>query len=94
MLIALQERYANRGVQVLGIAIDDGDKVRAFAEEVGLNYPTLHGQMDAIEVMGAYGNDTGGLPYTVVIDREGVVVARHPGVLDEATASALIEELL
>jgi thiol-disulfide isomerase/thioredoxin len=94
MFIALQERYADRGVQFLGIAIDDADKVRAFADEVGLNYPTLHGQLDAIEVMGVYGNETGGLPFTVIIDAAGMVVARHPGVLDEATATALIEEFL
>ena len=94
MFITLQERYAGRGVQFLGIAIDDADKVRAFAGEVGLNYPTLHGQMDAIEVMGAYGNKTGGLPYTVVIDREGFLVASHAGVLDEKTATTLIEDLL
>jgi peroxiredoxin len=94
MLIGLQERFAQRGVQVIGIAIDDTDKVKSFADEVGLNYPTLHGQLDAIEVMAAYGNESGGLPYTVLIDPSGTIVARHAGVLDEKTATALIEELL
>jgi thiol-disulfide isomerase/thioredoxin len=94
MFIALQERYAERGVQFLGIAIDDADKVRAFAAEIELNYPTLQGQLDAIEVMSAYGNETGGLPFTVIIDPSGTIVARHPGVLDEATATTLIEDLL
>jgi len=94
LFISLQERYGDRGVQFLGIAIDDGHKVRAFADEIGLNYPTLHGQLDAIEVMTAYGNKSGGLPYTVVISRSGEIVARHPGVLDEGAAVKLIEELL
>jgi peroxiredoxin len=94
LFIALQERFRQRNVQFLGIAIDDGDAVGAFAEKIGLNYPTLHGQMDAIEVMGAYGNKSGGLPFTVLISPAGKIVARHPGVLDEAAATALIEELL
>jgi len=94
VFIALQERYAERGVQFLGIAIDEVERVRPFAEKIGLNYPTLHGQLDAIEVMSAYGNETGGLPYTVVIDPAGTIVARHAGGLDEAAAVALIEELL
>lgn len=94
MLIGLQKRYADRGVQILGIAIDDPEKVKAFADEVGLNYPTLHGQLDAIEVMSAYGNESGGLPYTVLIDPSGTIVARHPGVLDEQAAAALIDDLL
>jgi peroxiredoxin len=94
LFIALQERFRQRNVQFLGIAIDDGDAVGAFAEKIGLNYPTLHGQMDAIEVMGAYGNTSGGLPFTVLISPAGKIVARHAGVLDEAAATALIEELL
>ena len=81
-------------MQFLGIAIDEGENVRAFAEEVGLNYPTLHGQLDAIEVMSAYGNKTGGLPFTVLVDPSGSIVARHPGVLDEPAATALLDELL
>ena len=92
--IALQDQYADRGVQFLGVAIDDGEKVRAFATEMGINYPTLHGQMDAIEVMAAYGNKSGGLPYTVVIDRSGQIVARHPGVLEQDAAATLLEQLL
>jgi thiol-disulfide isomerase/thioredoxin len=94
LFIALQERYRERGVQFLGVAIDDGDAVAAFAERIGLNYPTLHGQLDAIEVMSAYGNNSGGLPFTVFISPAGNIAARHPGVLDEAAATALIEELL
>jgi hypothetical protein len=34
------------------------------------------------------------LPFTVIIDPSGTIVARHPGVLDEATATTLIEDLL
>jgi len=94
MFIELQSRYGARGVQFLGVAIDDPEKVRTFAEDVGLNYPTLHGQMEAIEIMGAYGNNTGGLPFTVFIDASGAIVARHPGVLDEDTVTALLDELL
>jgi thiol-disulfide isomerase/thioredoxin len=94
VFIDLQKRYASRGVQFLGVAIDDADKVRAFAAEIGLNYPTLQGQLDAIDVMSAYGNESGGLPFTVLIDRSGTIVARHPGVLDEASATQLIETLL
>ncbi len=94
MFIALQELYASRGVQFLGIAIDDAEQVRAFVDEVGLNYPTLHGQLDAIEVMSAYGNITGGLPFTVLISASGSIVARYPGVLDERAARELIDEFL
>ncbi len=48
---------------------------------------------DAMEVMSAYGNKTGGLPFTVLVDPSGSIVARHPGVLDEAAATALRDGL-
>lgn len=80
-------------MQFLGIAIDDGESVRAFAAEVGLNYPTLHGQADAMEVISAYGNNTGGLPFTVLVDPSGSIVARHSGVLEELAATALRDGL-
>jgi len=94
MFIRLQERYRSRSVQFLGIAIDDADNVREFAESVGLNYPTLHGQLDAIDVMSAYGNASGGLPFTVFVDTSGMIVARHAGVLDEAKTGKIIDDLL
>jgi len=90
----LQRRYAGRGVQFLGIAIDDLDNVKTFIAEVGLDYPTLHGQLDAMDVGRAYGNRLGGLPFTVLVGPDGNVVHRHAGPLDEATAESLITELL
>jgi alkyl hydroperoxide reductase subunit AhpC len=50
--------------------------------------------VDAMEVMSACGNKTGGLPFTVLVDPSGSIVARHPGVLEEAAATALRDGLL
>ena len=66
-VVNLQEAYAERGVQFVGVAIDDVENVRAFVAESRLNYPTLHGQGDAIELGKRLGNITGGLPFTAVI---------------------------
>ncbi len=68
--------------------------MRAFAAELGLNYPTLHGQADAMEVINGYGNKTGALPFTVLVDPSGSIVARHHGVLGEPSATALRDGLL
>ena len=59
---ALQERYGPDGVQFLGIALDDADNVRRFIAELGLNYPSVYGQGDAMQVASAYGNRIGALP--------------------------------
>jgi thiol-disulfide isomerase/thioredoxin len=94
MFMEVQESYAGRGVQFLGVAIDDLDNVKEFTRRVGLNYPTLHGQVAAIQVSQAYGNTQGGLPYTVVIDRQGNIAARHAGALTEARIREILGRLL
>ena len=94
VFMELQEFYVSRGVQFLGIAIDSVENVREFANRVELNYPTLHGQLEAIEVARAFGNATGGLPFTALIDRQGNIVARHVGPLDETQARELLEKFL
>jgi thiol-disulfide isomerase/thioredoxin len=94
MLNELQQTHAGRGLQVIGIAIDDPDKVKHFQTEVPMAYPTLLGQMAAIEVARRYGNASGGLPYTVVVDPAGTVVATHAGALTRPEAEALVSPYL
>ena len=89
--VRLQSEFADQGVQFLGIALDSQDNARNFLREHSVNYPSLHGQSDAIELGKRYGNTIGALPYTVAISREGKILMTHHGVLDEAAARALIE---
>ena len=87
----LQTRYEGRGVQFLGVATDELDNVRRYVAEMGLNYPTVYGQQEAMDVGAAYGNRIGVLPYTVVVARDGTVTHSHVGALEAAEAEALIE---
>lgn len=88
--IRLQAAHANEGVQFLGVALDSPENVRSFMAEHGMNYPSLHGEEDAIDAVRSFGNQAGGLPYTVVVGRDGRVLLQHMGVLPEAEAKALI----
>ena len=85
-LVELQRRYGERGLQVIGIAVDRLDPVRQFAAELGINYPLLIGEADAIAIGAALGNDIGALPYTVIADRQRRIVFSKRGVLDAASA--------
>ena len=94
MFNALQEELGGRGLQFLGVAIDEVENVRAFAEEHAMRYPTLHGQLDAIDIGKRYGNTLGALPYTIVVGRDGSIAHTHAGPLDRATTTTLVEALL
>ena len=94
VFIKLQERHGARGLQFIGIAIDQHDKVRAFAREFGINYPILLGGMEVMELSRRAGNRLGALPFTVMIDRSGRLVGAHLGIVKEAKLEALLRPLL
>jgi len=87
----LQEKYAARGVQFVGIGIDDVEKMQAFVRRTPVAYPLLVGdaagsQTPALQVRG--------LPTTIVIDRDGRLEGSRLGRLDEATLEPILLRLM
>lgn len=93
-LVQIQERFAANGVQVVGIAVDQADKVAAYATEVGMTYPTLIAGIEAIDVARQLGNTSGALPFTVVLDRDGNVVETHLGMISEGELATVLVPLV
>lgn len=94
MFVALQNQYAATGLQFVGVAIDDRQKVQDFMATHGVNYPMLIGEDPAIEVAKAYGNRFGALPYTVIIDRQGSIRHVQRGELTREVAEPILQGLL
>lgn len=94
IFVRLQEQYGAGGLQFIGIAIDQRDKVQSFAREFGINYPVLLGGIDAVDMSRQAGNRVGALPFTVIIGRDGQVVARELGELKETRLVSLLQPLL
>jgi thiol-disulfide isomerase/thioredoxin len=94
VFMKVQDKWAARGLQVVGIAIDDTDKVRPYAAELKINYPILVGGLDGIELARQAGNRLGGLPFTVVFDRGGATVHSQLGGVNQRKLEALLEPLL
>jgi thiol-disulfide isomerase/thioredoxin len=92
--IDLQRKYADRGLQFIGIAIDHPENARRAYEQLGMNYPSLHGQDDALELSRRLGNQIGGLPFTVLIDREGKIVASKTGPFEQDEAEQAVLRVL
>lgn len=94
IFVRLQERYGAHGLQFVGIAIDQPDKVADFAREFGINYPLLLGGLETMGLVRLAGNRAGILPYTLVLDRAGTLVSRELGGLKEARLDSLVRPLL
>lgn len=96
LLSDLQDKYQDR-LLIVGVAIDNKEAVRDFLDYLGgVSYPILLGkqELDAIEIANAMGVDLIGLPVSVTTDNTGRIVRIHTGEVDEAEATALIEEVL
>ena len=92
--VKMQKDEGERGLQFVGIAVDDPSKVRDFAAEIGLNYPALIGGYGAIELSKSLGNRLGALPYTLIIDRAGRISRAHLGPIKPAELRAIISQLI
>jgi len=88
--VRMQEKFGNQGLQFVGIAIDNAAKVREFAAKYQMNYPVLIGEIDAIELARVAGNELGGLPFTVIVDRKGRLIGTELGGLNEQKLTAII----
>ena len=81
------------GVQVVGIALDEPDAVRAFLQRVPVDYPILIDAPGPADAGVRLGNVRGVLPYSVLIGADGRVLKRRigpfvPGELDAFAAAA------
>ena len=54
-LVKLNEQYKDKGVVVVGLALDNGDKVRDFVRENNVTYPIFYGGRDAVQLGKAMG---------------------------------------
>jgi thiol-disulfide isomerase/thioredoxin len=93
-LIRAQEQLGPRGVQVVGIAIDQVDKVKPYAAEMRITYPVLVGELEVMDLARAAGNALGGLPYTVVLDRKGEIARTELGGVTQAKLEEMVQPLL
>jgi thiol-disulfide isomerase/thioredoxin len=66
---------------VVGIGIDDPDKLASFSKEIGITYQILQAGVPGLDLMKSLGNRAGALPFTLVLDAAGRVVTRHTGKL-------------
>ena|SRR5215471_940887 len=92
--IQMQDQLGDKGVQFIGIAIDQADRAQRFASEIRLNYPTLMGGYGSIELSKTLGNSFGALPFTVVVDRTGKVVHTHLGPVKDSQLRSIIGQLV
>ena len=84
LLSRFGQAQAERGWQVLGLAVDQAAAVRRFLQATPVAFPVAMAGLAGTELARSLGNATGALPFTVVIDSQGQIAARKLGQVSEA----------
>jgi peroxiredoxin len=77
--VALQKQYAAQDIQFIGIALDDKESVVEFTTTTKINYPILLGSDNGMALTHQLGNNVDAVPYTIIVDRHGLILQKHPG---------------
>jgi len=93
-LIELQEKYQSKGFTIVGVALDSRQAAVDYVDPMSINYPILVGESEGIAISQAYGNQLSVLPYTVVIDRKGIIRHAFAREITLAEAEKLIKPYL
>ncbi|RZV38215.1 MAG: TlpA family protein disulfide reductase [Chromatiales bacterium] len=83
LLKAFQDEHGDDGFQIIGIAVDFPDLVADYAEEAEFNYPILTGQQDAMAVAETSGVEFIGMPFTMIVARDGALLGAYLGELHQ-----------
>lgn len=94
LFVDMQREYQADNVQFVGIAVDDPELVRVFADTYGINYPILLGDLAAMEISRQLGNRFEALPHTVVVAPGGRVVFRHHGGLSREDLQPVLHNMI
>jgi thiol-disulfide isomerase/thioredoxin len=93
LLNQIQADYADRGLKIIGIAVDFPQDVAKFITKIPLSYDVLVGEDDALEAAKAYGVESMALPFSAFVDSHGRVLTVHLGELHERNLRATLDIL-
>jgi thiol-disulfide isomerase/thioredoxin len=92
--IALQQQYQARGLQFIGIALEEADPVNRYIATTNINYPILLGGDNGLALSNQLGNQADAVPYTLVVNQQGLIMHRHLGEFNKKELEMMITPLL
>jgi thiol-disulfide isomerase/thioredoxin len=92
-LVAIKKEYENKGVEIIGISIDDQksiEQVKQFVKDQKMNYPVVYTDSKVTSDYGGVEN----IPTSFIIDKKGNQVAKFVGLYPKETYTNEIDRLL
>ncbi|MBT8441285.1 MAG: TlpA family protein disulfide reductase [Gammaproteobacteria bacterium] len=86
-------QYGGRGLQIIGIAMDNLRDVTKFVAQNNITYPILYGEHEASVVAESLAEDFVGLPFSVFVAPDGQILAFWPGEISADELRKIAAEL-
>jgi thiol-disulfide isomerase/thioredoxin len=88
MLDAFYRQHADKGLQIVGLAIDQPSSVKTFLQRTPVTFPIGLAGFEGTELTRVMGNKAGGLPFSVMIAADGGIQQRRIGRVTDADLKA------
>ncbi len=80
---SVYEAENKNGFNIVGIAIDDPTNAEPMLDSMGITYPNLYAEQTGHKLMELSGNEYGAMPYSILLDQDGVVIDQKLGEIKE-----------
>jgi peroxiredoxin len=87
--VELQKQYQKKGLSIIGVALDDNEKVKKFARDYSINYTLVIGS-EKVQIQ--YGGVTA-IPTTFVIGKDFRIKKQYVGLIEKEAFEKDILEL-
>jgi len=91
--VEVHEQFAGEDVAFVGLSLDTPDKVADFRDEYRVSYPLLIAPADLLQLAARLGNPSQALPFTVILDGDGMIRDLRLGTLSKAELEGKIRSL-
>lgn len=78
-LSALQNIALKKNIQIIGIGIDSATNISEFLLKHKVNYPIYIADTQGVELARKFGNESGGLPFSILIEPNGQIKKSYLG---------------
>jgi thiol-disulfide isomerase/thioredoxin len=92
-LSAMQREYQKKGITFIGLGVDSEKNINDFLTKVPVAYPVYVTGFGGADLARSFGNNAGGLPFTVVIDSKGAIRSTKLGEVDTAELRRTLDSL-
>lgn len=80
----------NKNLTVLGFSYDKDYTVLEFQQKFSMRYPVFMNNHQVVQLNALFGNKSGGLPYSVLLNKDHKIIMVHAGEITENQILSLI----